>query len=107
MPEIGDTLKLRYKAERKGGWLEFSPANVYVELNGVPITLLQELTLHMNVKSFAPTVALKIALTDIDIDADTLTALEAFVKNDVETLKAVDQVRGQNGEGSSEEGNAE
>lgn len=78
---LGDTLKIRYKAERENNWISFNPANVHIELNGVPITLCQELTLHMSLDDAAPTATLKMALTDIDIDADTLTALEFFVKN--------------------------
>lgn len=108
---LGDTLKLRYKADREGSWIAFNPANVHVELNGVPLTLLQELTLHLNVKSFAPTVTLKMALTDIDIDVDTLIALEAFVKSDKESLMAIDmaidEARGHNDKNKSEERNAE
>lgn len=103
MSEIGDTLKLRYKAERKDKWIEFSPHSVYVELNGVPITLLQEITIHLGYPD-PPTATLKIALTDIDIDMDTLTALEGFVKiekDTKDTLAAIDEARGQNGENSS------
>jgi len=75
---VGDHLKVRIDATRdEGRWLNFSPANVRIELNGQPLTTCQELTIH--IKDGFPVATLKLHLEGIDIDADTMTRLQAFV----------------------------
>jgi hypothetical protein len=79
----GDSLKIIYKASRDKGWIKFSPAFLYVWLNGQPLTTLQKIVLTIN-EVGVPYARITIKLTDIDIDADTLTALAAIVKQKAE-----------------------
>jgi hypothetical protein len=76
---IGDNLKIRYKAERKGGWLNYSSANLHVELNGQPLTTCVEVRLDLRPENF-PRTTLVLDLESIDIDADTMTALQAIIE---------------------------
>lgn len=81
---IGDNLKVRYKAEKKGRWLEFNPSGLSVELNGQPITLCH--SLHIDIEANGvPYATLGFSLESIDIDADTMIALQAIV----DTQKAI------------------
>lgn len=75
---VGDNLKIRYQAERGKGWVSFNPANLHIELNGVPLTTCQSVIVKVG-PGLIPEATLKMNLESIDIDADTMTALEAFV----------------------------
>lgn len=81
---VGDTLKVRYKAVKEEGssWLTFDPANLHIELNGEPVWVCDKLELVIdNMADSMPRCRLSITLEEIDIDADTLNALQAFVKS--------------------------
>ena len=75
---VGDHLKIRYEPETNGTWLNFSAANLKVELNGQPLTTCQEVT--VTIKNGWPTATLRLDLETVDIDAYTMTRLEAFLK---------------------------
>lgn len=77
---VGGALKIRFRAKRDGSFIEYSSANMHVELNGMEIEELQELTLHFG-QGLWPTATIKFALDDIDIDMDSLKRLEVFVKD--------------------------
>lgn len=72
-----DTLKIRYKARNNGGSIEFNPADLSVELNGKPLHLVQSLTIH--IENGPPHAKIGFFLEGIDIDADSLLALQAIV----------------------------
>jgi hypothetical protein len=77
---VGDHLRIRYFANRgESGWLEFSPANLYIELNGQQLQTCKEVSITVKELGI-PEATIKMDLEGIDIDADTLTRLAAFVK---------------------------
>lgn len=79
--KIGDHLKVEYTAKRSDdkGWLEFSPKYLHIELNGQPLTTCEELKIV--IKDGWPTATISLNLESIEIDADTMTRLQAFVGN--------------------------
>jgi hypothetical protein len=75
---VGDNLKIRYAATRgETGWIEFDPSCMEVELNGQPLTTCQEVVLI--IRDGFPVVTLTLNLETVDVDADTLTRLQAIV----------------------------
>lgn len=85
----GDTLKIRWKARREPDkkWIEFSPADLEVELNGVAMTTCQAVSVTFDLDKGFPAATLSFTLEELDIDAETLIALEAFV--DQQTALAI------------------
>lgn len=79
---LGDKLKIRWKAHRAEGssWIEFSPADLIVELNGIPLTTCQAVSIDFNRNEGFPLAKLSFTLEELDIDAETLTALQAYVE---------------------------
>lgn len=75
----GGSLKIKFKAINEGGWLEYSPANLSIEFNGQPVQACQEVTLHIG-KDGVPHATLKFTLDDLEVDAEVLAALEAYVE---------------------------
>lgn len=76
-------LKIRWAA-RKGentNWLEYNPADLEVSLNDIPL-LINKLVLTIEPTSL-PQAEITFTLSELDIDADTLAALNTFlVKED-------------------------
>lgn len=78
--QVGDRLKIRYSANHeKSGWIEFAPENFSVELNGQPLKMCQEVSIVIK-PADAPRATIKFALEEIDIDVDSLTALQALAE---------------------------
>lgn len=84
---VADHLKIRYKAEvgEKGRWLTFNPGNLFVELNGQSINLCTSVYIDIR-DNDAPRATLGLQLESIDIDMDTMIALQAIV----DTKKAME-----------------
>lgn len=84
---IADVLKIRYRAEvdEGGKWLTFNSANLHVELNGQPISLCTFINIDIR-DDDAPRATLGLQLESIDIDMDTMIALQAIV----DTKKAME-----------------
>jgi hypothetical protein len=75
----GGSLKIKFKAIKERGFIDYSPANLSIEFNGKPVEACQEVTLHIG-RDGVPHATLKFTLDEIEIDADVLTALEAYVE---------------------------
>lgn len=81
----GDSLKIRWKARRgtvEGypSWIEFSPADLIVELNGVPLTTCQGVEVNFKRNEGFPLAKISFTLEELDIDAETMTILQAYVE---------------------------
>lgn len=72
-------LKVRWKAQREKGWIHFSPADLEVSLNDVPL-MIDELVITIDTKGKLPRARLGFNLSELDIDADTMLALQAYVE---------------------------
>lgn len=83
---LGDTLKVTWHARRDPDkvWIEFHPADLKVELNGVELTTCSGVSVDFSRDSGAPRARLDFTLEKLDIDAETLIALQAFVKQNEE-----------------------
>jgi len=75
----GDRLRIEYHVVQGKGWLEFNPANLKVWLNDIPLKLVRRIVLNID-REGAPEATLTFDLAGIDIDADSLLALEALVR---------------------------
>lgn len=84
MERTGDTLKIRYINEKQGIAYVFSPVNLYVELNGERIILCQHIHLDINAVEGLPRATITFMVDHLDIDTDSIIALEAIVKSQKE-----------------------
>jgi len=78
--KAGDRLKVRWKASVSGGLITWSPADLFVELNGQPVDGCKSLSIFFDQNSRLPEATLYFTLDDLDLDVDTLTALRAYAE---------------------------
>jgi hypothetical protein len=71
-------LKVKWHARRARSWIEFAPGDLEVTLNDVPL-LLDELVITIDPKGKLPRARIGFTMTELDIDADTMLALQAYV----------------------------
>lgn len=78
----GGVLKVRFEANKSEDgstrWIDFDPANMHVWFNGVEIDGLQELT--FTIKDYVPMLSITVTLADVDIDTNSLVALQAIIE---------------------------
>lgn len=75
----GGALKVTYKADMTQSFISYSPANLSVELNGHEL-LCDGLKLSFDTDDI-PRAEIKLSLDTVEIDADTMIALDLLAKN--------------------------
>lgn len=76
---VGDVLKVRYKNFKEGDFGSYNPSNMHIELNGVELKLCTSLVIRLAYKEL-PSATITFTLEELDIDTDTLTMLQAVIK---------------------------
>jgi hypothetical protein len=75
-------LRIEYRAEDIENDVHWKPENFHVWLNGMELDLVSEVQLRIvNTESESPVCSIVFTPDEIDIDADTITALRALLEN--------------------------
>jgi len=78
---MADCLKVRYHSDRtEAGWLGWNPSNFELTLNDHKIEMVTSLVLKIEGIDDVPHATIGFYLDELDIDVDSLIALEAIVK---------------------------